>query len=404
MFVIVKEVKSILQSAAFYDAFEIAPLTWLLLFSKGIPNAFQKLLICTKRSEMRFYLASRSYAGRTTPFTRELIKGLKGQQLVDLLLVNEDRILLLQFSEGSQLVFEFFPGGKSFLTKNYLPPERTFEHQVDPSSCTSSVLETAYLEEKEAEWKAKWRKKIEERIVHFQKEIEEGKRWSIKQHEAELLQANLYRIKRGTKEITIEDWEKGGMPIIIVLNGGKEPHEEVGRRFKEARKLKKKLEIAERLLEKALQELNQPAPPLPSAFPEKRPRLPPAKSLPYREYTSESGLKILVGKKDRDNDLLTFTIAQGNDYWFHAGDVAGSHVVLRVKKGEDPDPAAIQDALQLALHYSKARGKKADVVMTQCKYLAKAKGAKAGLVNLSQHKTVYVAPNALILHRFGIIS
>lgn len=394
MLVIVKEVKSILQSAAFYEAFEIAPLTWLLLFSKG------KLLVCIKRPEMRFYLASKSYPGRTTPFTRDLVKTLKGEQLTDILLANEDRILLLQFSKGSQLVFEFFPGGKALLTKNYVPPLRTFEHQVVPSSCTSDALEVAYLEQKKEEWRIKWRKKIEERVTHFQKEIEEGKRWRIKQHEGELLQANLYQIKRGMKEVTLEDWEKGGAPVTISLNSAKEPHEEVSRRFKEGRKLKKKLEIAERLLEKTLEELKRPPPPLPEAFAEKKSRLTPAKNLPYREFTSESGLKILVGKKDRDNDTLTFTIAQGNDYWFHAGDVAGSHVILRVKKGEDPDSAAIQDALQLALHYSKARGSSANVIMSQCKYLAKPKGAKPGLVNVSQHKTFYVAPNPGILERF----
>ncbi len=77
--------------------------------------------------------------------------------------------------------------------------------------------------------------------------------------------------------------------------------------------------------------------------------------MPYREFWSRSGLRIWVGKKAKDNDTLTFKLAHGSDFWLHVHGYPGSHVIIKINKGKDPDADTIQDALQLALYYSQAK-------------------------------------------------
>ncbi len=52
------------------------------------------------------------------------------------------------------------------------------------------------------------------------------------------------------------------------------------------------------------------------------------------EYELPGGWKVIVGKTDWDNDLLSLKVAKPNDYWFHVRGMPGSHVVLRAKPKE----------------------------------------------------------------------
>lgn len=389
MFCILKEMVTILQNTHFIEMQEIAPFTWVLFFERG------KLLVCLKGPHLRFYLTALPYQGHAVPLARHLI----GSTLEKIELINQDKILGLTFSSGESLIFELFPGGKLLLTKEYIPPIRRFEHPLEESQTTSKELEAAYLKEMETAFQNAWREKMEKKLRHFQAEIEAGRRWQIVAHEAELLQAYLYKLKKGMDAIELEDWESGGELRRVILDPDLEPHEELTKRFAESRKLKRKLAKSEELLQKHKEEMQHP-PPLP--LPSKKAAPKPEKTHPYKEFTTKSGLKIYVGKKDKDNDALSFQFASGSDYWFHAANTPGSHVVLKVKKHEEPDAAAIQDALQLALHFSKARGTTDEVTMTQCKYLSKPKRAKPGLVHLSKHKNICVKPDYSRLKEFGL--
>ena len=59
-----------------------------------------------------------------------------------------------------------------------------------------------------------------------------------------------------------------------------------------------------------------------------------AKPLHYR---TEDGFDLYVGKNNYQNDYLTFEFANGNDWWFHAKDCAGSHVILKNDGRDIPD-------------------------------------------------------------------
>ena len=60
------------------------------------------------------------------------------------------------------------------------------------------------------------------------------------------------------------------------------------------------------------------------------------KSKPFH-YVSSDGYDIYVGKNNYQNDELTFKFATGNDWWFHAKNMPGSHVVVKTKDGTLPD-------------------------------------------------------------------
>ncbi len=102
-------------------------------------------------------------------------------------------------------------------------------------------------------------------------------------------------------------------------------------------------------------------------------------SKPYH-YLSQDGFHIYVGKNNYQNDALTFKLATGNDWWFHAKKIPGSHVVLKTEGKEVPD-RAFEDAARLAAHYSKASSVgKAEIDYLQKKNVKKPAGAKPGFV------------------------
>ena len=103
------------------------------------------------------------------------------------------------------------------------------------------------------------------------------------------------------------------------------------------------------------------------------------KSKPFH-YVTEDGYDIYVGKNNFQNDELTFKFATGNDWWFHAKKMAGSHVVVKSKDRELPDHI-FEIAGQLAAYYSKGRtAPKVEIDYIQKKQVKKPAGAKPGFV------------------------
>ena len=103
------------------------------------------------------------------------------------------------------------------------------------------------------------------------------------------------------------------------------------------------------------------------------------KSRPFH-YLSSDGFHIYVGKNNLQNDWLTFEFAVGNDWWFHAKNTPGSHVVVRTNGEELPD-RTFEEAGKLAAYYSKARGgEKVEIDYIEKKHVKKPNGAKPGFV------------------------
>ncbi|MFH0900411.1 MAG: NFACT RNA binding domain-containing protein, partial [Pseudomonadota bacterium] len=122
--------------------------------------------------------------------------------------------------------------------------------------------------------------------------------------------------------------------------------------------------------------------------------------LPYREYRSLSGDPIWVGRSAADNDTLTFRFARGNDLWLHTRDAAGPHVIVRLGRQGPFSEATLLDAATLAAHFSPlASEAQVDVSYTFVKNLRKPRAAAAGLVFVSEAKTLRVRLERVRLER-----
>ena len=87
-----------------------------------------------------------------------------------------------------------------------------------------------------------------------------------------------------------------------------------------------------------------------------------------------------MGKNNYQNDELTFKLATGNDWWFHAKKMPGSHVVVKTEGKELPD-RTFEEAARLAAYYSKGREQeKVEIDYLQKKNVKKPNGSKPGFV------------------------
>ena len=97
-------------------------------------------------------------------------------------------------------------------------------------------------------------------------------------------------------------------------------------------------------------------------------------------YISSDDYHIYVGKNNLQNEELTFHFASGNDWWFHAKQAPGSHVIVKSNGAELPD-RTFEEAGRLAAYYSSMRGSdKVEIDYVQKKHVKKPNGAKPGFV------------------------
>ncbi len=110
-------------------------------------------------------------------------------------------------------------------------------------------------------------------------------------------------------------------------------------------------------------------------------------------YISSDGYHIYVGKNNFQNDELSFKFATGGDWWFHAKDMPGSHVIVKTQGDELPD-ATFEEAAALAAHYSKAKDQeKVEVDYTLRKNLKKPNAAKPGFVIYHTNYSMIISPD-----------
>lgn len=114
-------------------------------------------------------------------------------------------------------------------------------------------------------------------------------------------------------------------------------------------------------------------------------------SAPIRLVTPD-GFVIWIGRNSRQNEIVTFKKAGRDDFWLHARDVPGAHVIIKNDGRPIPDDV-IDEAASIAAYYSKRRSDgKVPVDITRCKYVKKIKGAGQGMVTYRNERTLTVTP------------
>lgn len=98
-------------------------------------------------------------------------------------------------------------------------------------------------------------------------------------------------------------------------------------------------------------------------------------------YISSDGYDMYVGKNNLQNEELTFKVATGGDWWFHAKGCPGSHVIVKLKGNEELPDRTFEEAARLAAFYSTAKDQeKVEVDYVQKKHVKKPGGGKPGFV------------------------
>lgn len=240
----------------------------------------------------------------------------------------------------------------------------------------------------------------------------------------ELITANLYRMERGASKLTAENYYEEGCPTMdIRLDPRLSPQENAAKYFKQYNKAKtaEKM-LTEQLthgrgelvyLESVVQELQQAeaeqdfndirAELTAGGYIRSRGKKQPGfqRASKPREFRSTTGLRILVGRSNAQNDRLTTKMAGPRDYWLHTQKIHGSHVIL-CTDGAAPDEQSLYEAAVLAAYYSQGReGSKIGVDYTPVRYVKKPAGARPGMVVYTTYRTMYVTPDSALIKTLG---
>ena len=110
-------------------------------------------------------------------------------------------------------------------------------------------------------------------------------------------------------------------------------------------------------------------------------------------YISSDGFHIYVGKNNYQNEEVTFKLANGGDWWFHAKGIPGSHVIVKTEGKELPD-RVFEEAGALAAYYSKGRDNdKVEIDYIQRKHVKKAAGGAPGFVIYHTNYSLIASPS-----------
>ena len=238
---------------------------------------------------------------------------------------------------------------------------------------------------------------------------------------AELITANLYRVKRGDRVLVCQDYYQEDCPEIqIPLDALKTPQQNAAALFKEYNKLKgaqlhltdliEKGEVQLDYLNSVLEEIARAESEkdladirrelvetgyLKKSRGSKQDRTKPQAPL---RFVTDDGFDVLVGRSNSQNDELTTKIARRTDWWLHTQKIHGSHVILRCE-GEEPSELALLQAATIAAFYSQGReGGKIPVDYAMVRNVRKPSGSMPGKVIYTDYQTMLVqADETLVL-------
>jgi predicted ribosome quality control (RQC) complex YloA/Tae2 family protein len=257
--------------------------------------------------------------------------------------------------------------------------------------------------------------------------IESSKKAEKFKLNGDLIMANIYRLKRGMEDITLEDYNTG-KPVKIVMDKKLTPSVNAQKFYKRYNKLKTAMSInAKNILTtkdeidflesvlvsldicETMDELKEVKYELIKASyisvkSGTKSAKPTQDASKPHEFLSSDGFKIYAGKNNRQNDLLTIKTADQNDMWLHTQKIPGCHVIIKTG-GKDIPEMTIFEAATIAAFYSKAKtSNKVPVDYTLRKNVRKPNGSKPGFVIYETYNTIIVDPDEEIKNKLKKIS
>lgn len=254
--------------------------------------------------------------------------------------------------------------------------------------------------------------KLEKKLTLQQEEYADSAKADVYRKEGDLITANLYRLKKGMPSFVAQDYEcDPPKDTVVSLDVRYTPAQNAQRAYKMYAKAKKAREVLGEqiaLTESELQYMESVSVFLSHAdteadlleirdelhkagYASRLKHYTPPKQIKARplEFTTSGGYRVLCGRNNLQNDLLTFRVADKGDLWFHVKGEPGSHVIL-VCGGEEPSEADYTEAAEIAAAHSSAKGDLVAVDYTRVKNVKKPPAAKPGYVIYKTNYTAYV--------------
>ena len=232
----------------------------------------------------------------------------------------------------------------------------------------------------------------------------------------ELLQTYGYEVKPGEKSVTVVNYYDGE-ELTIPLDETLTPLENANRYFNKYNKLKRTYEASLTLVKESKESLDhllsiQNSMELASSEgdlaeikeemelaglikskPGKKNGTKAEKSNPLH-YISSDGFHMYVGKNNLQNDRLTFKTAGPKDLWFHAKEMPGSHVIVKLEGAEDVPDETYEEAARLAAFYSSGKtSPKVEIDYTRRGNLKKPPQANPGYVIYHTNYSMVALPD-----------
>ena len=297
----------------------------------------------------------------------------------------------------------------------------------------SALLDAFYAQREKAEYQrrrgAQLRKQVrtlrdrqERKLAGQKQELLRTEGRDELRRNAELITANIYRIKRGDRQLECIDYYDPDYPTVVLeLDPMRSPQQNAAALFKEYNKLKTAKEHLTKLIaqgEEQLEYLCRVLELIDQAESEKdlgdiRRELKDTGFIrrqgsgkgergkpqgPMR-FVTEDGFEVLAGRSNLQNDELSTKIGRRTDYWLHTQKIHGSHVILRCND-EKPSELALEQAASIAAYYSQARdGGKVPVDYCMLRYVKKPSGSMPGKVIYTDYRTIFAKPDQELIER-----
>jgi predicted ribosome quality control (RQC) complex YloA/Tae2 family protein len=344
------------------------------------------------------------------PIIREFIKEL--QNIHSVLLFSEEKLKNYQY---------FLPYIPTTLPENtkaesYDSVSRAIQIYVSVNRRHEQILSLKNALQKTLKTELKYIRNSMQRLrVQLRKSQDKDKYHKL----AQLILWNIHQIPEGVQEAEVVDYEDPDLKKVnIQLNPNLSPKAYADELFARAKRLENVSEIEERIqllekkrniIEQYLMELEEitnikelkrwpdrlHAIGIDVVSSTKKSSSQPER-MPFREYYFQ-GYTIRVGKSAKESDELTLKLSKKYDWFFHAQDIRGSHVIVthsEKKRLEQLAPSVIEVAAIIAAHFSEARHSSyVPVQYTQVRYIRKPRKSPAGFVTFHTYKTVFVNPS-----------
>jgi predicted ribosome quality control (RQC) complex YloA/Tae2 family protein len=261
--------------------------------------------------------------------------------------------------------------------------------------------------------------RISKKISILENTLKDAQRLDEYKVNADLITANIYRLKEGMKSAELENYYNPSCETVKVsLDPSLSPSQNAQRYYKKYNKAKTALTEAAKQLKLSREELEYIESTLAMTenaesiadINEIRAELVQQGYITNRQtkqqkkkekskpmhFVSSDGFDIYVGRNNTQNDYLTLKLANSSDLWFHTKDIHGSHTVIKLGIDKEVPRSTLIEAAQLAAYYSQAReSSQVPVDYTVIKNVKKPNGAKPGMVIYEGYNTVYVKPAIL---------